>query len=105
MVKLDERYDKERKVSEIEAVALRDEMETSGEVDRYEKIQPEELPEVDESFIGARIEQLWFFKEEDGTQVPESCQGKVVAVKKGNKVHIEWEAKCLREGNPSISEE
>ncbi len=30
---------------------------------------------------------------------------KFFATKKGNEVHIKWEAKCLREGDPLISEE
>ena len=37
--------------------------------------------------------------------MPQWCQGEVVAVKKGNKVCIEWNAKCLCDGDPSITEE
>ena len=80
-------------------------MEISGKVDRYEKLQPLERPEVDASFVGVEIEQLWIHTEEDGTEVHQWCQGKVVAVKNGNKVHIEWHKKHLREGDPSITEE
>ena len=63
-----------RKEKEIEAIQtggkkLRDDMETDGVVDSYEKRQGA-MPDVDETLIGAKIEQLWEFKEEDGTVVP-----------------------------------
>ena len=62
-------------------------------------------PKVDETFIGARIEQLWEFKETDGTMVKQWCQGEVVAVKKNSRVHIKWEKECLRKGDPAITQE
>ena len=33
------------------------------------------------------------------------CQGLVVAVKNGNKLHVEWDDSCLRDGDPNITEE
>ena len=33
------------------------------------------------------------------------CKGAVVAIKKGNKVHIQWEEDTLHEGYPKISQE
>ena len=55
--------------------------------------------------IGLEIEQLWMFEEEDGKKVAQWCQGLVVAVKTRNRVHIQWNADCLREGDTPISEE
>ncbi len=42
--------------------------------------------------------------EEDGKKVLR-CQGIVVAVQKGKKVHIEWDKTCLREGDMQITKE
>jgi hypothetical protein len=86
------------------AMKLRETLEEDGKVDRYEKFQPPR-PNVDESFVGSRIEQLWIFTEKDGTKVPQWCQGEVIAVKKGNKVHIKWDEECLREGDAKVSQE
>ncbi len=53
-------------MSAIEAAEkLREQLETEGEIDRYEKLQPSR-PEVDEQLIGLEIEQLWIYEEEDG---------------------------------------
>jgi len=98
-----------RKEKEIEAIQtggkkLRDDMETDGVVDSYEKRQGA-MPDVDETLIGAKIEQLWEFKEEDGAVVPQWCQGEVVAVKNNNKVHIQWDESCLRKGDPKVTQE
>jgi len=38
-------------------------------------------------------------------KVAQWCQGFVVAVKTRNRVHIQWNADCLREGGIPISEE
>ena len=53
---------------------MRDEVESDGKVaefdgkvNQYEKLQSCKRPEVDDSFLGAKIEQLWNFKEKDGT--------------------------------------
>ena len=62
-------------------------------------------PPVDASLIDARIEQLWNYTEEDGTVVPQWCQGVVVAVKKQDKVHIEWDDACIHNGDQKITEE
>ena len=83
---------------------MRDVMETDGVVASYEKRQGA-MPDVDETLIGAKIEQLWEFKEEDGTVVPQWCQGEVVAVKNNNKVHIQWDESCLRKGDPKVTQE
>ena len=47
-------------------IKLREKLEDDGIVDRYEKRQGAR-PDVDENLIGAKIEQLWEFKEKDGT--------------------------------------
>ena len=60
---------------------------------------------MDDNLIGVNIEQLWEFTEEDGTVVPQWYQGIVVAVKKNNRVHIKWDKKCLREGDPMVTQE
>ena len=83
---------------------LRDELEEGGVTDRYEKRQGPR-PNVDDTLIGARVEQLWNFTEKDGTVVPTWCRGKVVAVKKANKVHIKWDEQCLSEGDLPVTEE
>ena len=63
------------------------------------------MPKVDESLVDSRIEQLWEFKEPDGTKVPVWCKGTVVGIKAGSVVHIKWDADYLREGDPEVSEE
>ncbi len=83
---------------------MRDDMMAKGAVDPFEKSQGPR-PEVDEDLIGAKIEQLWKFTEEDGTVVPQWCQGMVVAVRKNNRVYIEWDKACHREGDPKITQE
>ena len=55
--------------------------------------------------IGAKIEQLWEYTEKDGTVVPQWCRGVVLAVKKQNKVRIKWDADCLRDGDPPVTDE
>ena len=64
------------------------------------------MPQVDASFVDSRIEQYWIYEEEeDGTKVPQWCQGVVIAVKKSNKVKIEWNQKHHhhRDGCPAIT--
>ena len=57
--------------------------------DRYEKLQgPQQT--VDETLLGDRIEILFELTEPDGSIVMQWCQGVVVGIKKGDKVHIEW---------------
>ena len=63
---------------------------------------------VDESFLGAKIEQLWIFREKQNdvvTETPQWCQGTVVAVMKRNNVHIEWDDNCLRSGDEKITKQ
>ena len=74
MAELDKTYEGERRTAENEAVMMRDEVESDGKVaefdgkvNQYEKLQSCKRPEVDDSFLGAKIEQLWNFKEKDGT--------------------------------------
>ena len=55
--------------------------------------------------IGAQIDQLWEFNELDGNKVNQWCKVTVVAIKKGNKLHIQWEEDTLHEGHPKISQE
>ena len=105
VVDLDKRYEKEKDEIERDGKELRETLELEGKVDRYEKMQPKKQPAIDENFIGAEIEQLWDFKEPDGTIVNQWCRGEVVAVKKNNKVHVQWDKSCLREGDPEITEE
>jgi hypothetical protein len=66
-----------------EAVKMRDDLETQGKTDRYEKLQPPR-PDVDENLVGLEIEQLWTMIEEDGKKFLQWCQGLVVAVKTNN---------------------
>jgi hypothetical protein len=67
-------------------------------------LQPARL-EVDEDFIGAEIEILYSYEEPDGSTTKMWCQGEVVAVRTKNRVHIEWDASTLREGDEPITEE
>ena len=48
---------------------------------------------------------MWEFNELDGNKVNQWCKGTVVAIKKGNKVKIQWEEDTLHEGYPKISQE
>ena len=70
---------------------LREEMEEDGLIDRYEKLQDETRPKVDETMIDVRIEQLWEYIEEAETVVKQWCSGVVVAVKTQNRVLIKWD--------------
>ena len=42
---------------------MREDLEASGIIDRYEKMQPKKRPKINESFVGADIEQLWEYTE------------------------------------------
>jgi hypothetical protein len=101
---LQERREKERQAIQDGGEGMRDNMEAEGTVDRYEQFQGP-MPTVDETFVGAKIEQLWDFTEKGGTVVQQWCQGVVVAVKKNSKVHIEWDKSCVRDGDPKITQE
>jgi hypothetical protein len=102
---LDSRYEAEKGETIAKAVQMRDEQEDKGELDRYEKLQPRTRPEVDESLIGVEMEQLWEYTEPDGSKVLQWCQGIIVGVKTRNRVHIQWNENCLREGGLPITEE
>lgn len=101
---LDTRYEAEKESIIAEAVKMRDDLETQGKTDRYEKLQPPR-PDVDENLVGLEIEQLWTMIEEDGNKFLQWCQGLVVAVKTNNRVHIQWNESCLRVGDLAITEE
>ena len=68
-------------------------------------MQPKKRPEVNASFEGSEIEQLWEFTEEVGTKVLQWCQGEFVAVLSNCRVQIEWEERCPREGDPKVTQE
>ena len=55
--------------------------------------------------INAEIEILYSYVELDGSTKNMWCQGKVVAVRTRNQIHIEWDASTLHEGDESITEE
>ena len=40
-----------------------EDLEAHEKVDRYEKMQPKKRPVINESFVGADIEQLWEYTE------------------------------------------
>ena len=65
-----------------------------GKADRYKKIKPDRS-EVNQELIGAQIDQMWEFNQLYGNKVNQWCKGKVVAIKKRNKVHIQWEEDTL----------
>ena len=71
----------------------------------YSPRQTAAMPQMDESFVDSRIEQYCIYEEEDGTKIPPWCQGVVIAVKKSNKVKIEWNQKHQSEGCPMITDE
>ena len=47
---------------------------------------------------------MWEYEEDDGSKVNQFCQGAVVAIKIGGKVHIKWYDTCLKPGDPTITE-
>ena len=105
---MDTKYEseKERAIKGVEK--MREDLEASGKIDRYEKMQPKQRPKIDQSFVGAHIEQLWEYTEtKKGTEkkVLQWCKGEVVGVKKNNKVHIQWASHVLRRGDPEVTEE
>ena len=68
------------------------------------KVQPPR-PTINEDFIGARIEQFWEYKENNGEVVGVWCKGVVVGVMKGNKVHIEWDKEYLQPVDLEVTQE
>ena len=88
----------------ITSADLREAMEMDGQTDRYEKIQPDR-PELNEELIRVIIEQMWEFNELYGNNLNQWCKGKVVSIKKRNKVHIQWEDYTLHESYPKIPQE
>ena len=83
---------------------MREELEDTGDEDRYEKMQPPK-PNVDEHLIDVRIEQYWNYTEPDWKVVPVWCKGVVVAVKNNSKVHIRWDDDYVANGDPKVTEE
>jgi hypothetical protein len=102
---LDKMFEKKKEEAIEEAKNMRERDEDGGTKDRYEKLQPTKPKKVDETLVGAEIEQLWIFTEKNGKEIMQWCQGKVVAVKKNSKVHIKWRKDCLRDGDPAVTEE
>ncbi len=102
--RLDERYENVKEKAIEEAVAMRNQLEDEGIIDRHEKLQPAR-PEVDEDLVGAEIEILYCYDEPDGSTTKMWCQGEVVAVRTRNRVHIQWDTSTLRDGDESITEE
>ena len=101
---LDMRYEEQRDKAIEEAVQLREDLEEQGVMDRHEKKQPPR-PNVDEELVDVMMEMLFAYDEPDGTTSNMWCQGTVVAVKRDNKVHIQWDGSTLREGDIEITEE
>ena len=102
---LGDKCETEKEQFVVDAEKMREELEMEGKTDGHERMQPTTMPAIDEHFVGANIEQHWECEEEDGSVVPQWCQGKIVAVKKKKKVHIEWNEVCLQSGHPKITEE
>ena len=69
-----------------------------------EKLQPAR-PDVGENLAGSEIEILYEFVEPDGSTKKMWCQGVVVTVRTRNRIHIEWDASNLRDGDEPITEE
>lgn len=101
---LDNNKDAEKESFVEEANELRDDLVEEGYIDPHEKTQ-RDRPEVDENLINQRMEQLWNYTEEDGTVVPQWCQGLIVGVKKRQVVIVRWDEECLRPGGPPITQE
>jgi hypothetical protein len=101
---LDHLHENKKQEAIAEAVAMRNQMEDDGVIDRHELLQPAR-PEVDNDLINAEIEILYSYVEPDGSTKNMWCQGKVVAVRTCNRIHIEWDASTLREGDEPITEE
>ena len=53
-----------------------------------EKVQAKKPPKIDKTFIGVCIKRIFEFTEPIGKKVLEQCSGEVVAVKRGNMVHV-----------------
>jgi hypothetical protein len=85
---LDQLHETRKQEAIEEAVAMRDQMEDDGIIDRHERLQPAR-PEVDEDLIDAEIEILYSYTEPDGSTKNMWCQGKVVVVRTCNQIHIE----------------
>jgi hypothetical protein len=103
---LDQLHENKKQEAIKEAVDMQNQMEDDGIIDRHEHLQPAQ-PEVDDDLINAEIEILYSYSyvEPDGSTKNMWCQGKVVAVRTRNQIHIEWDASTLREGDEPITEE
>ena len=104
VARLDQRYEDEKEAAIEAAIEMRDRLEADGVIDRHEKMQPAR-PDVDENLIGAELEILYSYDEPDGSTRNMWCQGIVVAVRTNNRIHIEWDASTLRDGDIPITEE
>ena len=62
-------------------------------------------PEIDEPLISVEIEILYSYVEPDGSMKNIWCQGVIIVVQTRNRIHIEWDACTLCEGDKSITEE
>ena len=80
-----------------------DELKEMVNTDWYDKLQPTR-PEVHEDLIYYNIEQLWEYEDDDGIKVNQWCQGTLVSIKIGCRVHIKCYDTCLIPGGPKITE-
>ena len=101
---LDKRRADQEKVFRAGGKRLRDEQEKTGIVDRYERMQPSR-PKVDETFLGAKIQQFWEYTETSGKVVGMWCKGEVVGILKNNHVHVEWNKEYLRPGDKKVTKQ
>jgi hypothetical protein len=76
---LDQLHENKKQEAIEEAVAMQNQMEDDGVIDRHERLQPAR-PEVDDDLINAEIKILYSHVEQDGSTKNMWCQGKVVAV-------------------------
>jgi hypothetical protein len=101
---LDKLHKNKKQEAIKEAVDMRNQMEDDGINDRHEHLQSAR-PEVDDDLINAEIDILYSYVELDGSTKNMWCQGKMLVVRTPNRIHIEWDASTLREGDEPITEE
>ena len=89
VARLDKRRADQEKGFRAGEKRLRDEQKKTGIENCYERMQASR-PKVDETFLGAKIEQFWEYTETSGKVVGMWCKGEVVGILKNNHVHVDW---------------
>ena len=86
----------------------RDSREADGKGDKWSERQQSTKPDIDETFVGFKIEMLFTFPNAiDGGTYLDWCHGQVVSIRnpKTNTVNIKWAPECVGDGDKEETRE